>query len=96
VAQDLAKVGVRMTVLSMPQQKVFENIQTGGWKGDAAAIPFSSPIFDALYPQRQHSCLWHTPWFCDPAMSRDIDAAQAATTPDQRREKAAPPRQDRL
>jgi peptide/nickel transport system substrate-binding protein len=87
VAQDLAKVGVRMTVLSMPQQKVFENIQTGGWKGHAAAIPFSSPIFDALYPQRQHSCLWHTPWFCDPAMSRDIDAAQAATTPDQRREK---------
>jgi peptide/nickel transport system substrate-binding protein len=87
VAQDLAKVGVRMTVLSMPQQKVFENIQTGGWTGHAAAIPFSSPIFDALYPQRQHSCLWHTPWFCDAAMSRDIDAAQAATTPDQRREK---------
>lgn len=87
VAQDLAKVGVRMTVLSMPQQKVFENIQTGGWKGHAAAIPFSSPIFDALYPQRQHSCLWHAPWFCDPELARGIEEAQAATTPDNRRMK---------
>ncbi len=77
IAADLAKVGVRMNVLTIPQQKIYENIQTGGWRGQAAAIPFSSPMFDALYPLRQYSCLWHTPWFCDQAFTDDVSAALA-------------------
>jgi peptide/nickel transport system substrate-binding protein len=75
VAADLARVGVVMTARAIPQQKLFENIQTGVWDAPAAAIPFSTPVFDALYPQRQHSCLWHAPWFCDPAFSAGVAAA---------------------
>jgi peptide/nickel transport system substrate-binding protein len=86
VAGDLAKVGVRMSVLTIPQQKIYENIQTGGWRGQAAAIPFSSPMFDALYPQRQYTCLWHAPWFCDRAFTDDVSAALAAGEVERRKE----------
>ena len=85
IAGDLANVGVQMRVLTVPQQKIYENIQTGGWRSQAAAIPFSSPLFDALYPLRQHSCLWHAPWFCDADLTRDVEAALSEGDTDRRR-----------
>jgi len=85
MAADMAKVGVSMTVRTIPQQKIYENIQTGGWRGQAAAIPFSSPMFDALYPLKQHSCLWHAPWFCDAGLTAEITAALNEGEPDRRR-----------
>lgn len=78
VAVDLAKVGVTMDVRGIPQQKMFEQIQAGGWTVAASAIPIFTPVNDALYPMRQHSCLWHAAWFCDPAAMPDIEAAFAA------------------
>jgi peptide/nickel transport system substrate-binding protein len=85
IAGDLAKIGVRMRVLTVPQQKIYENIQTGGWRSQAAAIPFSSPLFDALYPLRQHSCLWHAPWFCDAGLTQEIEVALSEGDADRRR-----------
>jgi peptide/nickel transport system substrate-binding protein len=85
VAADLARVGIFMTMRAIPQQKLFENIQTGVWDAQAAAIPFSTPVFDALYPQRQHSCLWHAPWFCDRAFSDGVAAAFAEGDLERRR-----------
>ncbi|MCB2106550.1 MAG: hypothetical protein KDE14_02560 [Rhodobacteraceae bacterium] len=85
VGSDLARIGVTMTIRTIPQSKLLENIQTGGWNGSAAAIPFFTPIADALYPMRQHSCLWHAPWYCDKTATAEIEAAFAATDLDSRR-----------
>ena len=86
VAADLARIGVNMTVRMIPQQKLFENIQTGAWAGQAAAIPFASQVFDAVYPQRQHTCLWHAPWFCDRDFTAQVEQAFGATDLNHRRE----------
>ena len=86
VAADLARIGVNMTVRMIPQQKLFENVQTGAWAGQAAAIPFASQVFDALYPQRQHTCLWHAPWFCDRDFTTQVEQAFGAADLNQRRE----------
>jgi peptide/nickel transport system substrate-binding protein len=85
VASDLARIGVRMTVNVIAQQTLLERIQSGGWTGAAAAIPFFTPIADALYPMRQHSCLWHAPWYCDEDAAIAIAAAFAEADPEARR-----------
>ncbi len=85
MAADLAKVGVSMSVRTIPQQMIYQNIQTGGWRGQAAAIPFSSPMFDALYPLKQHSCLWHAPWFCDVPLAENIKISLAESDATKRR-----------
>jgi peptide/nickel transport system substrate-binding protein len=89
MAADFAKVGVSMTVRTIPQQKIYENIQTGGWRGQAAAIPFSSPMFDALYPLKQHSCLWYAPWFCDQGLTTEIKTALNEGEAERRRAQTA-------
>ncbi|MCB2106917.1 MAG: hypothetical protein KDE14_04410, partial [Rhodobacteraceae bacterium] len=77
VAEDLARVGVTMVLQSIPPQVFLSNIQTGEWRGAAMAIPFYSPVNDALYPMRQHSCLWPAPWYCDPvAADMFLDASR--------------------
>lgn len=78
VAADLARVGVNMETRAIPQQVLFQRVQAGGWSGEASAIPMFTPVFDALYPMRQHSCMWTAPWFCDQAAMPAIEAAFAA------------------
>lgn len=87
IADDLARIGVRMTVKSVPPQLFLGNIQTGDWRSEAMAIPFYSPVNDALYPMRQHSCLWPAAWYCDQETTRMIEDAQAEPDLDRRREK---------
>lgn len=77
VAVDLARVGVKMEVRGIPQQVLFQQIQGAGFSVAAAAIPIFTPVNDALHPMRQHSCLWHKPWFCDRDAQASIDAAFA-------------------
>jgi ABC-type transport system substrate-binding protein len=76
-----------MTVKAVPPQLFLANIQTGDWRGDAMAIPFYSPVNDALYPMRQHSCLWPAAWYCDRETTRMIEDAQSEPDLDRRREK---------
>ncbi|MBM3514919.1 MAG: ABC transporter substrate-binding protein [Alphaproteobacteria bacterium] len=85
VASDLARVGVKMEVRGIPQQILFQQIQSTGFKVEAAAIPIFSPVNNALHPMRQHSCLWHKPWFCDRAAQAQIDAAFAEPDLERRR-----------
>lgn len=66
VAADLAQIGVQMTVRTVPQIAFLDRIQTGSWQGEAMAIPFFTPVADALYAMRQNSCLWHAAYYCDP------------------------------
>jgi peptide/nickel transport system substrate-binding protein len=74
-------------VKSVPPQLFLANIQTGEWRSEAMAIPFYSPVNDALYPMRQHSCLWPSAWYCDPQTTGMIEDAQAEPDLDRRREK---------
>jgi peptide/nickel transport system substrate-binding protein len=85
VASDLARIGVRMEVRGIPQQVLFERVQASGFSVAAAAIPIFAPTADALHPMRQHSCLWHKPWYCDRDAQVGIDAAFAADSLDARR-----------
>ena len=87
IADDLARIGVRMTVKSVPPQLFLANIQTGEWRSEAMAIPFYSPVNDALYPMRQHSCLWPAAWYCDTETTRQIEEAQAEPDLETRRTK---------
>ncbi|MEQ9444760.1 MAG: ABC transporter substrate-binding protein, partial [Rhodospirillaceae bacterium] len=77
VASDLRAIGVDMAVRQLPPVVFLDRIQTGAWEGDAFAWPFFSPITDALYPLRYHSCLWHAPWYCDQTASAEIEVALA-------------------
>ena len=75
IAADLARIGVEMEVRVVPPVQFLSNIQTGDWAGSAMAIPFYSPVNDALYPMRQHSCLWPAPWYCDDQTTALIQSA---------------------
>ncbi|MEQ8733952.1 MAG: ABC transporter substrate-binding protein [Rhodospirillaceae bacterium] len=77
VASDLRAIGVDMTVRQLPPVVFLDRIQTGAWEADAFAYPFFSPITDALYPMRYHSCLWHAPWYCDQQTTYEIELALA-------------------
>jgi peptide/nickel transport system substrate-binding protein len=85
VASDLGRVGVTMDVRGIPQQVLFQQIQSAGFTVAAAAIPIFTPVGDALHPMRQHSCLWHKPWYCNPAAQAGIDNAFAAPDVERRR-----------
>ena len=76
VASDLRAIGVEMSIRQLPPVVFLDRIQTGAWEADAFAYPFFSPITDALYPMRYHSCLWHAPWYCDPESSAMIEQAR--------------------
>lgn len=87
VADDLARIGVRMKVNATPPQIFLSNIQTGEWRSSAMAIPFYSPTNDALYALRQHSCLWHAPWYCDRDTAALIEGAESEIDLERRRTK---------
>ncbi len=85
VASDLAKIGVRATVRSIPTPQLIRYIQRGGFKGEAFGMDYgTAPSLDALRPLRLHSCQWRVPWNCDPAIMPLLEAAQAEFDPGKR------------
>lgn len=66
-------------------QQVAADLARVGVAMEVRAIPIFTPVSDALHPMRQHSCLWHKPWFCDPVAQVEIDAALAESDLDRRR-----------
>jgi peptide/nickel transport system substrate-binding protein len=79
IAQDLAAVGVKMEVRSVPQSKIFKAAYDGSFEGEAFSMMYGSiPYMDALASLRLHSCLWQTPWNCTPAYAERITKAYAA------------------
>ena len=77
VAADLANIGINVRIQQLPQALFLDKLQTGDWDGSLFAYPFFSPVFDAIYPMRLHSCHWHAPWYCDREQARLIEEALA-------------------
>ena len=84
VAHDLAVVGVKMEIRSIPWPQFVRGVQQGDWQGEAFWFEYETlPTGDTLRPYRLHSCDWRYPWFCDRAIMPLI--AEAKTTFDPRR-----------
>ena len=83
IAQDLARVGVRVELRPSTLPKYLEYMYNGGWPGLAFAM--SSYTFDPLALYRSRSCSWTHPYHCDPTIMPLIEAAMAAETPEDRR-----------
>jgi len=78
VADDLRRVGVRVTMQTIPTQVLIKRIYDGSWEGDAFGMSMDTmPSLDALRPFRLHSCLWSAPWHCNPEDTPLIEAAMS-------------------
>jgi peptide/nickel transport system substrate-binding protein len=70
VAQDLAAVGVTMTVNALPFPRYNQGLYQGTWSGDAFGMNYGSlPALDPMVGFQYHSCLWLKPWICDQAQT---------------------------
>jgi len=77
VASDLARINVTMEMRPVLLSQILQRVQQGGWEGSAFNFSFFTPTLDALRPQRNQSCLWVKPWYCDREVVPLIEAAQA-------------------
>ncbi len=84
VAADLARVGVKMTILTVPRPKFLRNLQDGGWAGSAFPSGYFTPNYDALRSMLTQSCLWPKPWYCDQDIMPLIEEAFAETDMERR------------
>jgi peptide/nickel transport system substrate-binding protein len=80
VAQQLATVGVKVDVRQISTLQLIRNVMEGTWGEAMFGLHYSlEPTADALRGLDTASCLWHHPWYCNPATTADIQAAHAAT-----------------
>ncbi|MBT5240457.1 MAG: ABC transporter substrate-binding protein [Rhodospirillaceae bacterium] len=78
VADDLRRVGIDVTLQTIPSQILVRRIYDGSWEGQAFAMSMDTmPSLDALRPFRLHSCLWSSPWHCNSEDTPLIKAAMA-------------------
>ncbi|MBT4741040.1 MAG: ABC transporter substrate-binding protein [Rhodospirillaceae bacterium] len=86
VAADLARIGVTLSLRQIPASQYARGVYQGKWAGEAIGIDYGvNPSLDALTPMVRHSCLWITPWFCDPSVPPMIAKAEAAFDLEERR-----------
>ena len=86
VAADLLKVGVVMTLQTIPVQQLIRGIQEGDWRGEAFGMNFGAErTGDALRPLRLHSCINRSPWFCNETVDEMISAALQESDLEKRR-----------
>ena len=76
VAQDLAAVGVRVTLQPITLPRLVRYIYEGGW--DADAFDMFGSGYDPLRTYRLKSCRWQTPYYCDETIMPMLDAAETA------------------
>jgi peptide/nickel transport system substrate-binding protein len=85
IAQDLAAVGVHMTVRSVPGLRLGQNFRTGQWDGEAFAFfTTAEPTLDGVNALKYYTCDFTPRMFCDPDAAPLFAAAAAATTLDTR------------
>ena len=86
VAADLLKVGVVMTLRTMPVQQLIRGIQEGEWRGEAFGMNYSAErTVDSLRPVRLHSCIQRIPWYCNEELTDKVSVAFAVADLDKRR-----------
>lgn len=85
IAADLRKAGVDVTLQQISTNMLVQRIYTGEWIGDAFTMSMDTmPSLDALRPFRIHSCLWQSPWYCNPDDTLLIQAAMREGDPEKR------------
>jgi peptide/nickel transport system substrate-binding protein len=76
IADDLAKIGVRVEIRSVPMAQYLQHISRASFETDAFGMTFpNDPNLDALRPLRIHSCLRREPFYCDQRIMPKIEAA---------------------
>jgi peptide/nickel transport system substrate-binding protein len=85
VAENLAAVGVKLNLITIPTQQMMRVVNLGEWKGDGFSQVFGAwPTFEPLRTIRLHSCLWPKPWYCDQAIMPTMIAARTAPNLEER------------
>ncbi len=78
IANDLAAVGVKMTLTPIPLPQMMKIVNAGEWRGDSfSQIWGAIPTFDPLRTLRLHTCLWAKPWYCEKTSTAKLQAALA-------------------
>lgn len=90
IVSDLAEVGIRLKVAMSTVYDIQQRgLQGGRWEGDMMSLPYIGfPTFDALAVFNVHSCLWHAPFHCDPAIVDRVLDARATFDSEARLQKA--------
>lgn len=87
VADDLAKVGVKMEIRPIPWSQYSRGVQLGEWKSQAFGFEYDIlPTGETLRPFRLHSCTWPHPWYCDESLTPVIAEAKRTFDPAKRLE----------
>ncbi|MDX2224123.1 MAG: ABC transporter substrate-binding protein [Rhodospirillaceae bacterium] len=87
LAENLSRIGVKMTVRPVPWSQFVRGVLQGEWLGEAFGFEYETlPTGETLRPFRLHSCTWTHPWYCDEAIQPVIAAAKAEFEPAKRRE----------
>jgi peptide/nickel transport system substrate-binding protein len=82
VQQDLADVGIDITIESTAFPDWLRQYVYNDWRSEAFSIAWNSaPYNDAIRPMEYFSCGKSRPFFCDQAMYRDIQAAALELDP---------------
>jgi peptide/nickel transport system substrate-binding protein len=77
VAADLARVGVKMTIMTVPAPLFLDHLHQGTWEGSAYPMRYYSASFDGLQIIEGNSCLWQRSSYCDRAAVPLIVEAKA-------------------
>ena len=85
VKQNLATVGVELTLRPTVFSDWFRKYINGSFKGDAFGLSwYATPYNDAQRPMEYFSCLNAKPFFCDPSVVPLLEAATAELNRDKR------------
>jgi len=82
IADDLARVGVKVEVRTKPSTQYLLDFVQGRYDTDAFTLQFGAyPSLDAIQMTTTASCRKTNPWYCDPAIQPVIDAAWSEADP---------------
>jgi peptide/nickel transport system substrate-binding protein len=82
VADDLARVGVRVEVRTKPTTQYLLDFVQGRYETDAFTLQWGAyPSMDAIQMSVISSCRKTNPWYCDRTIQPVIDAAWVETDP---------------
>jgi peptide/nickel transport system substrate-binding protein len=85
IANDLAKVGVRMNIRPIPWPQFVRGVQQGEFQGDSFLFEYETlPTGDTLRAYRLHACDWKHPWYCDQEIMPVLAEAKATFDPARR------------
>jgi len=84
IASDVAALGIKAEIRSVPLPQYLQYLSTGTFPSDAFGMTYpTDPNIDAVRPLRIHSCLRRNPFYCDEAIIPKIKAALTARDPDE-------------